>query len=785
MCNSLYFPVALGLLLGCWAISFISNLTDIFYLFCIMLAILASYGAISLKLKGWLIPKKIKIFIFIVILSVIAGLSLSTFQSYQTLKSSLSLTQMHYPIEIRGTVQGLPTKKDNLTKFEFALDSGELVSLSCSHSTLILKPGDELKLRAVLIPVHNLSNPGSFDTEKHYFVRGIRAVGRVKEILEYKPCRSFSFSQVRFNLFENIKKNLKTAPFKGIMLALIVGDKSEINSSQWQILQKTGTSHLVAISGLHVSLIAGTVFFLVSAAWRRGYRAYERLHYIPVQKVGAIAAILSAFLYSSLAGWSIPTQRAFIMVCAAMLGCLWQRKFSTWFLYCLALILVLIITPLAPLTAGFWLSFLSVGTLIFSFSAWTYLKQTKLQKWMAPQWSVFIGLLPLSFLFFQQATLLGSIANFIAIPVTSFLVVPFNLLGALFLSVMPGCPGLGGTFLKVAHFFWAVLWVFLEGLMNFAYGTVWKGDFSTLSIVFACLGGILLLMPKGLPGKYLGLVAWLPLCLGKAQAPAKPHELWFSLLDVGQGLSAVIQTKHHVLIYDTGPRWGEVEAGGKVIVPFLKSQGVSHIDTIVISHSDLDHRGGLKRLLEVYKPNKILTSNPVKVTESVSEKCQAGQRWQWDGVDFEILSPLAEEAYRGRSKQFLKTNNQSCVLKVSTGQNSVLLTGDIEALVETDLVQAPSKLKSRILVVPHHGSAGSSTQAFIEAVGPDYALFPVGYSNTFGFPKPSIVDRYQAMGIKTVSNASTGMIQFRFDHQNSELKPIFWRKSHEAIWLSK
>lgn len=773
--------MGLGLLIGCCWITSLNQLPSIKLMLFVNIAILSLYGVILLNIRNFIIH-----LCMIFILSISLGLSWSTYQSHKRLAWVLPTEQIRQPIEVTGTVQGLPIKKGGQTHFELALDLPKnnypVIRLFWAHATHTLVPGDKLKLKVVLMPPHTLSNPGSFDVEKQSFLMGVRAIGTVKTVLKYEPQLGLSFAQTRYNLFENIKKQLKNLPFKGIMVALIVGDKTDITPAQWQVLQKTGTSHLVAISGLHVSMIAGAVFFLSSWLWRKGYKAYSRLHYISAQKVGAISAILSAGGYAALAGWSIPTQRAFIMVAIAMLGGLLQRKFSPWFLYFMALILVLFIMPLAPLMAGFWLSFLAVGSLIFVFSGWTYIEKSWTQKWLAPQWVVFVALLPLGFLFFQQTTIIGPLANFIAIPFTSLLIVPLDLLGAFFLVLIPDAPSIGHFFLHTAHLLWSGLWVYLEILAHWPYSMIAQGYFTTGSIVLAGLGCVLLLMPKGLPGRYLGWIAWLPLFLGKAPVP-QLHEMWFSLLEVGQGLCAVIQTKNHILVYDTGPRFGQdLDAGSKVIVPFLKSQGIDHIDTIVISHSDLDHRGGLRSLLNFYQPTNTLTPNPEKVPEIQSQPCQAGQHWHWDGIDFEILSPRSDADDR-LSKKFLKTNNQSCVLKVTTGSNSILLTGDIEAVVEDELVNTiPQMLKARILVVPHHGSKGSSTQAFVDHVAPEYALFPVGYYNHYGFPKACVVERYQSMGANPQSNAVQGMIQFRFNHLTQDLHPTFFRVCQSKFW---
>lgn len=744
--------------------------------------ILVLYLIILLNLRNFIINSGM-----LLMLSISFGLSWSTYQAHKTLIWTLPTDQIRHPIEIKGTVQGLPIQNGQQAQFELVLDLPKshypIVRLFWAHAPYRLVPGDKLTLKVILTPPHTLSNPGSFDLEKQSFLMGVRATGTVKAVLGYEPHFGFSFAKMRYHLFENIHKQLKNLPFKGIMLALMVGDKTDITAAQWQVLQKTGTSHLVAISGLHVSMIAGSLFFISVWLWARGYKAYTRLHYISAQKVGALAAIVSAAAYAGLAGWSIPTQRAFIMVAIAMLGCLLQRKFSPWFLYCMALILVLVAVPFAPFNAGFWLSFLAVGALIFVFSGWTYLEKSWAQKWLAPQWVVFIALLPLGFLFFQKTTIIGPLANFIAIPFTSVLVVPFDLMGAFLLVLFPTMPQIGAFFLQSAHLLWSGLWIYLESLAHFPYSMVGLGYFTSSSIVLAIVGCFLLLMPKGLPGRHLGWIAWLPLLLSKAPTP-KSHEIWFSLLEVGQGLSAVIQTKNHVLVYDTGPRFGQdSDAGSKVIVPFLKSQGIDYIDTMVISHSDLDHRGGLRSIVEFYRPNLTFTPSPEKVPEIHSQVCQADQHWQWDGIDFEMLSPTHAFDETQRSKKLLKTNNQSCVLKITTGSNSILLTGDIEAVVENDLVQThPHALKARILVVPHHGSKGSSTPEFIKEVAPEYALVSAGYYNHFGFPKACVLDRYALMGAQVHSSALEGMIQFRFNDLTQDLHPTSFRSAKSKFW---
>jgi len=857
MFNFFYFPVSIGLLIGSALLIIVNKLPDLKLLIFFNVGILTLYILIALYWFRYLSVSLVTFLnaLMLIISCGVLGFSWAVYQAYQHKAWILEPEYNTRLVDIVGTVEGLPIQNSHSAQFDLRLENivsninfnninfknnpknNSTIRVFWSHPTQLVQPGDKLECKVLLTPIHSLLNPRSFDVEKQSLVTKLHAQAKLKVLTRYNaqstlshapfkspsqsPFQSQSkfeyipsFAAIRFNLFQNLKKNLNNLPFKGIMQALVLGDKHDITPEQWEVLQKTGTSHLVAISGLHVSMVAGSVFFLSSWLYRRLPGAYRRLHYISAPKIGALAAIMAAAGYASLAAWSIPTQRAFIMVSIAMLGIILQRPFPLWFLYSMALILVLLIMPLAPMSVGFWLSFLAVGSLIFGVG-WREVKPHKknkfkqwFEKWLEPQWVVFVALFPLGILVFQQNTIIGPIANLIAIPITSLLIVPLDLLGAFFLMILPAhMSNMANVFLHTAHWVWSVLWGILKALSNLSFSVIEQGYYTTGSMILAILGCVLLLMPKGLAGRYCGMIAFLPLFLIPPPIPAK-QALYFSLLEVGQGLSAVIQTHNHVLVYDTGPRFGsQSDAGNRVIVPFLKSRGIKALDMIVLSHSDLDHRGGLASLMKSYRPKLMLSSVPETVPEGVSQACYAGQHWAWDGVEFEILSPEAQTRTEHRfdkisekisdkdsdknqyfylntkNTKFLKTNNLSCVLKVTTGKNSILLTGDIESMVEQKLVtRLGERLRSTILVVPHHGSKSSSSLAFIEQVAPEYALFSTGLYNQWGFPKPEVVKRYQMQGIKTYNNALTGMIEFRFNHQTQELKPVCYRLSNPKFW---
>ncbi|MDH5256757.1 MAG: DNA internalization-related competence protein ComEC/Rec2, partial [Gammaproteobacteria bacterium] len=323
------------------------------------------------------------------------------------------------------------------------------------------------------------------------------------------------------------------------------------------------------------------------------------------------------------------------------------------------------------------------------------------------------------------------------------------------------------------------LWLIMSYLANLPFAQWNQFSPITWTLVPGVVGVMLLLAPKGFPARFLAIFFLLPLFLVK---PEKPEEdqFNFTLLDVGQGLSAVVQTQNHLLVFDTGPRFSSgFDTGDAVVLPFLRSIAVDKIDVIIISHGDNDHIGGLQSLLKNVPVEEILTSVPELISNHKSEACLANRRWEWDGVLFEIINPQSLEAY-GRSRK--SGNNRSCVLRVSSGDNAVLLTGDIEKPAEKNLLKNNAEiLASTILVAPHHGSNTSSTSAFIQQISPDYVFYPSGYRNRFGFPKQKVRDRYRQYGIKEAVTSNTGAINILMDRKSIE-GPFFFRETVRRFW---
>jgi competence protein ComEC len=376
----------------------------------------------------------------------------------------------------------------------------------------------------------------------------------------------------------------------------------------------------------------------------------------------------------------------------------------------------------------------------------------RLSQWGRVQWLAAVGLLPLLLLLFQKASLVAPLANLIAVPWVSLLTVPLTLLGSLTLWLVPT---LGEGLLQLALWTLHGLWWLLQGLADWPLAQWGQAAPPAWALAAAVLGLLWLLAPRGVPARWLGAVWLLPLFL-LPTAAVPPGQARVALLDVGQGLAAVVRTQHHALVFDTGPRFASgFNTGEAVVGPYLRARGVRQVDTLVVSHGDNDHIGGVEGLLATVPVVHLLSSVPDKLAPRQAQDCRAGQHWQWDGVSFDMLNPPAAAPSGGR-----RENNRSCVLRVQARGQRLLLTGDIEAGAERALIRRlGGELAAEVLVVPHHGSKTSSTAAFVEAVSPRLALFPVGYRNRYGFPKAAVVERYRQRGVQLWDSASNGAIE--------------------------
>lgn len=686
------------------------------------------------------------------------------------------------PLIAEGRIVGLVRPLTEGIRFEFEVKTLRgmeqdwplpmRIRLGWYHRPSALMPGESWRLTVRLKRPYGFQNPGGFDYEGWLFQHKVRATGYVIESRHNTRIEEPTGEWVnrwRQRLAQRLTGTLGAEGQTGLIVALAIGEQQGISRDQWRVLTRTGTSHLVAISGTHIGLIAGFAYFLGRWLWSRLGAAVLVL---AAPRFGAGLGLLAALLYATLAGFSIPTQRALIMVTVVMTGMFVNQRVLPFDLLILALLLVLISDPLAVMAAGFWLSFASVVIILYVMSGriavagWWW-------KFGRIHVAIAIGLTPLLLMLFGQNPVLGPLANALAVPWISFIVVPLVLLGTLLITAFEP---IGALLLGTAALALKWLWPYLAWLAGLELASWQRSALASWAAASACIGVLLILMPRGIPARWAGIFWLLPLLYTQPSRPAQ-GEFWFTLLDVGQGLSAVVHTHSHVLVYDTGPRFSNsLDSGEAVLTPYLQHHGIHHVDTVMISHGDSDHIGGLRSLLENVSVGNIITSAPALIQHSQVEPCKEDQRWRWDGVDFRVLHPPP-----GAGGQ---DNDRSCVLRISVEDKAVLVPGDIERAAEARLVHRhAADLRARILVAPHHGSNSSSTPDFLEAVDPDYVLFPVGYRNRFGFPKREVEERYLKLGVAALNVAEEGAIRFRV--QDRITPPERYRHIMRRYWHSR
>ncbi len=649
-----------------------------------------------------------------------------------------------------------------VTLFNFAL-SGK----STAKGLSMPRGGDCLEATVRLVAPRASLNPGGFDYEGWLLERGIRAQGYVVGIpMPVTACAASPIAALdawREAIRQRLGVALAGKPFAGVLIALAVGDQNAISDAQWSVFRTTGVTHLMSISGLHVTLLASLVFAFTQWAWRRSTLLSNRL---PARKAAALAGLGTAGIYVALAGFGLPAQRTLYML-ATLAASLWlNRLVSPSRLLAAALAVVVVIDPWAALAPGFWLSFGAVAVLLYTGSARLGQPAAWLV-WLRAQWAVTLMLCPALLSFFHELSLVSPLANAFAIPVISLLVVPLVLA-----SVILPVDGLA----QLAHALIALTMSGLDWLATLPQ-PVWHGAAPDWPVqVLAILGVAVLLMPRGLPARWLGIVLLLPLFFPRLERPGE-GEFWLETLDVGQGLAVVVRTASRTLVYDTGPVYASGEdAGRRVLAPYLFGQGIDRLDGLVVSHADNDHHGGTSSLLASHAPRWRLASMPLPGVAL----CHAGQQWRWDGVRFEILHPARRLYAQGGFPE----NDLSCVLRITGRHGRALLTGDIERLGELSLLELPAAaLRAEVQVVPHHGSGGSSMAKFVEVVDPQLALFSVGRRNRFGHPDPAVLQRYRITGAAVHRTDREGALMVRVVpgglkvEAAREVEPRYWHVS--------
>lgn len=715
---------------------------------------LAFFGVLALVCYKW--AKGLSFFVLGFVWAALYALSIQANQLPTILESQ--------EILVIGKVADLPVQGSRSIKFLFDVEAlvspagsesfPNRIRLSWYERGKELKSGEKWQFLVKLKRPHGLLNPHGFDYEKWLFQQKIGATGYIRKSsdnLRLKQAPWWSIGRWRESLKDYLESALVESEYIGVIKALVLGDRSDISAAQWDVFRKTGTSHLIAISGLHIGLVSALVFAffhwlgLRLVFLNRGATQYAIL-----------ASLLAAMLYAALAGFSIPTQRALIMLIVVLGGVYWQRHYKPLHIILVALLAVLMFDPLAPMSAGFWLSFGAVAVILYG-AVGRIKKQQRLRQLVGVQCWVTVGLMPMVLYFFQQVSLVSPLANILAVPFVSLAIVPLLMI-ALLLALLD--ESLGALVLGLVDALVALLWQFLDALAELEFAALALSNVSLLACLIAMAGVALLLSPKGLLPKSVACLLFLPLLFPIRHEGLGHAEFKLVLLDVGQGLSAVVHTATHTLVFDTGAKYSdESNLATTVIIPYLQGAGVQQLDKLVVSHGDNDHAGGANALLNKLPVRSLLTSVPALFSAHQPKRCEEGSRWTLEGVDFEFLSPSRYNLFEG--------NNASCVLKVSSVNGSVLLTGDIEKNTERSLSQYKSaQLKSDVLIAPHHGSSTSSGNDFIRDVNPDYVLFPVGYKNRFGFPKESVLERYKEQAVNRFDSARHGAITVRFTNDS-------------------
>lgn len=724
----------LAFLLGIIALQFFSKLPNLYWAIIILF---------SLTFIKWL-PKYIRL-----ITPFFLGFAWCLWFAHSHLAWELPSEAEGKTISVTGQIVSIPITSSSRTTFLFDIKKSK-IKLSWQDPNLKLNVGDEWHLVVRLKKIHGTLNPGGSDYEAYAIQQNIRATGYVINHAENKLINSHWYhrplDRMRQYLYEKINSDLQTSNTSPWISALAIGERANIASENWDVLRNTGTNHLMAIAGLHIGLMAGFIYSITYFCWRRSPQLMLK---IPAQHAAATASLIIAIIYSALAGFSLPTQRACIMLAIFIITSLSQRNQLAWHGWCGGILCVLLLNPLSVLNESFWLSFVSVALIIFGVSG-RLAPAGIWWKWGRIQWILSIGLVPLSIALFQECSLISFFANSIAIPWVGFLVMPLTFSGCLMLFFSEK---IAGILLLLADKLLGVLWKFLTVLSNLSWGTWYHAAPNHWVVLLGFIGILLILSPAGFPGKTFGLIWLLPLIVFKTATP-KFSEMSFTLLDVGQGLSAVLQTQNHILVFDTGAKWNDnFDMGASVVIPFLRTLNIKKIDMLVVSHKDNDHIGGASVILKNMPVISVKTSVPQLFTVKNVSYCLRGEKWTWDGVDFQFIYPLPDKLQLN--------NNSSCVLKVTNGKKTILLTGDIEKQAEEDLVLLEeNNLAADIIIAPHHGSKTSGMNQFIESVHPKVVLFPIGYRNRYHFPHPTVIKKYQQQGALMFDTAKSGAIHF-------------------------
>ena len=705
------------------------------------------------------------------------------------------------PVVLEGEVVSLPERNEKYTRFVFRVRLMPPVGSSSTHlgdfssapetlrlthflqsaarvqvlwfePELIPELGDTLRLKLSLKEPRTTFNPGTYDGEKKLFIERIRAEGSVTKSPDnmlLAKAGKFSVAYWRQTVWNRLSGIPGDPDARAVLAALVVGEKSSLSYAAKDLFSRMGISHLIAISGLHIGLIAGWVILITRWAWSRtGICA----RYIAPVYSAVVVGLLAGVVYALLAGFTVPTQRALLMLSIGLLAMLSKRVIAPLNVFLVALAVVITLDPLAVLGAGFWLSFGAVAIIYLTLCRCAH--RPAWYRAIMVQAGIFFIMFPLQLLFFGEASLISPLINAVAIPLFSILVVPAALLVTLLLFVLPTMGVLLGQLWLEGVERWIALLGWIDQRISTRIAISGVPDEVLLLLLIGLMICLVLHTWRGRVWVLVALALVLPWFWVDWQR--LPHgDVAVQVLDVGQGLSVIVRTRHHVMIYDTGPHYGkQVTQAERIVMPILEKARIRRLNTLIVSHSHDDHSAGLAALQRRVVIDRILSGEPRALGAEGVELCTAGQTWIWDGVRFDLLHPEEGHHWEG--------NSASCVLRVSVGEYAVLLTGDIEADAEKQLLRANAPdIQSDILVVPHHGSRSSSMAPFIQQVAPQHAIIPVGYRNRYRLPAPSVVRRYQESDICVWNTALDGAVEFHISSKGVN-RLFSSRQKYGKIW---
>ena len=754
-------------------------------------------------------------FILVAVAGIAFGAGWTGLLAHDRLSESLPAALEGRDLRLVGVVESLPDAVPRGVRFRLRVDSAQLPGgervvvpgllaigwyADDTDALPVVRPGQRWEFNVRLRLPHGNANPDGFDYEAWLLSEGVRATGYVRPGVQQKrdefvPGFRAYVGRARDTLRERLRQSLPEAHYAGVIIALVIGDQRAVSQSDWEVFNRTGIGHLVSISGLHITMIAALFGGILRWLWRHSFFTRANLPLlVPAQKIGAAAGLLAALVYVALAGFGIPAQRTLLML-AVVAAAFWLGRIAAVSqVLCLAVTVVLLCDPWAVLWPGFWLSFVAIacifwvsvgragvagesGVWVAEHEAAHLARLPGLRRVLADatrtQYAVTLGLVPLTMILFAQVSLIGPLANAVAIPLVSFLITPLSLAG----SIMPA--PLSGWCLQAAHALVSVLAQWLSWLSEGSFA-VWQAPRpDKLSFVLAMAGTLWLLAPRGWPMRWLGILAWLPMFMARPATPAEGF--WLTAFDIGQGNALLIETANHRLLYDTGPVYSvESDGASRVLLPYLRARGITYLDGLIISHSDTDHAGGAASVLKAVKlgwtSSSLSENHPLQRQMPSHVACRAGQSWRWDGVHFEMLHPDGVHADAARP------NARSCTLRIRYREHAVLLTGDIEAPQERALLaRVASQLQASVLLAPHHGSGTSSTPEFLAAVSPQLALFQVGYRNRYRHPKAEVLDRYVQRGIQTLRTDRDGAVSVKI---GDDITFSAYRCERRRYWLA-